>query len=346
MKQFFFVVVAFFAASVHSQAQVITDKKAFAKAFVSIFSQRATGFDSLAQVLENPGVDHSAILPKAKECYVSSNYIFGAYYDFDDSTAAAAFFKELKQLITFTATSNGVAARFKPVDYDPELNQFFFLDAAGYTNNNCSIDFEVNEPEDSPYDDDEEEEDEEEESTNKSRPKAATYTVRLLIGPGDQYCYYTSYGDRVNDPELKALIQSTVFGTDTALVAVKTNKRIENEETVYSSKLNVSGFTTKIIEAKGRVFTGYHVYLSKDFTTTESAFLEEVNQFVLKMKAALPEDYSFTPYPDEHYLSFQPVHYNTVPGNIADIIVEYNMVEGKKDTYNLQLHIVRTAMNK
>jgi hypothetical protein len=44
------ILIAGCVLAIHTNAQYIKDKNAFANAFIKIFSQRANGFDSLAAV--------------------------------------------------------------------------------------------------------------------------------------------------------------------------------------------------------------------------------------------------------------------------------------------------------
>jgi FKBP-type peptidyl-prolyl cis-trans isomerase len=349
MKQIIILIAACIITQAQAHAQYIKNKSAFAKAFIAIFSQRENGFDSLKTIqgeddtLKNP----SAILPNADLCYISTNSVFGASYKFTDSTKAEDFFKELKELINYVSGMYNATSIFEPLNDDPFYLSFYFRDASGYTNNQMTI--SLSQDNVKKNDDDDEDDDNDEEATGKTTNKSDLknyqgFEVLLLIHPGSQMCYFTSYGNKIIDETYNSYINQLAFGSDTTLAQFKTNKRVDQQKNIlYDSKLNLKGFSTRITEVVGKKATGIHITASRVYTAVSwEKFENSVDSFILKLKAALPPDFVYCIYPDDYYVEFTPSHFVKSDENIASIILSYSPLPDKKNSYALELEISRT----
>ena len=305
------VTVCMIATEAHTQ--FIKDKNAFARAFIKIFNQRANGFDSLQKVqgdsetLKNP----SGILPQAHECYISTNAVFGTLYIFPDSTQAVSFFKELQELLRYTAGAYSADAVYEPLNNNPFNLRFYFRETGGYTENLMTIDMSRqylgNQIKDG--DEDEEEKDASGETAQKNRAeKNEGYEVGLLIHPGDEMSYFTSAGTKITDEALIDYIIKTAFGEDTLLSSFRTNKRTDAQKyTVYDSKISLGGFSTKITETVGKNRTGIQLTAFRDYISpTWEKFRHTLDSFILKMKAAMPADFVYQIFENENYIEFKP----------------------------------------
>lgn len=342
MKRILILVIAsVFMWQTHGQ--YIKDKNAFAKAFIGIFNQRDNGFDSLRKVqgaeesLKNPSI----VLPQANECYISMNAVFGGLYIFPDSVKAVSFFKELQDLIGYAASAYKARAVFEPLNGDPTNLGFYFRDAGGYTENLMAVSISGN----GSYknDDNDEDEDEDEIKIKNTPAKNQEFEVLLLIHPGGEMCYFTSAGPKITDEPVSAFINKLVFNTDTLLTQYKINKRTDPQKnSIYDSKINLSGFSTTITEVKGKKGTGIHVTTVRDYTAlTWEKFEPVIDSFLQKLKAAMPADFVYQIYYDDNFIEFKPARFAKYDDKVALISLSYSILQNKKNTYRIELKISR-----
>ncbi|OQY92528.1 MAG: hypothetical protein B6D37_14645 [Sphingobacteriales bacterium UTBCD1] len=326
MKRILILVIAsVFMLQTHGQ--YIKDKNAFANAFIKIFNERGNGFDSLSKVqgeedtLKNP----SKILPQANKCYVSMNAVFGGLYTFPDSVKAVSFFKELQDLLGYTAGAYKARAVFEPLNGDPTNLGFYFRDAEGYTENLMTISFSRS------YE------------IENTSAKNQEFEVLLLIHPGGEMCYFTSAGPKITDEPVSAFINKLAFNTDTLLTQYKINKRTDPQKnSIYDSKINLSGFSTTITEVKGKKGTGIHVTTVRDYTAlTWKKFEPVIDSFLQKLKAAMPADFVYQIYYDDNFIEFKPAHFAKYDDKVASISLSYSILQNKKNTYRIELKISR-----
>ena len=343
MRCFFLFPFIFFAIQ-SGQGQSIIDKNKFAERLSWIFMMRGTGFDTIRQILDDTVNLKEPVLPGASECWVSSNYVFGAEYLISDSLQAWDKYKDLKALISYTAQANGISAQYSRNPYDPDAEYFVFVFPHGYNSNQCEIAFDdyshiSGEPE--------LEEDDDDYSNNQNKKvRKKEYLVRITIGPGEQDCFFTNYGDAIDDPELKEFFQKTTFNTDTLLRNVTANKKILGKGFQYESKINLTGFVTKIAEYPGSKDTTVILETTRDFIMAEADFFKKVEDFILRMKSSLPKDYSFQYFLDQRYIEFSPSALTMQPGKYPSIILGYSKNEGQKESYRLKLTIRREKQKK
>ncbi len=340
MKRILILVIAsVFMLQTHGQ--YIKDKNAFANAFIKIFNERGNGFDSLSKVqgeedtLKNP----SKILPQANECYVSMNAVFGGLYTFPDSVKAVSFFKELQDLLGYTAGAYKAKAVFEPLNGDPTNLGFYFRDAGGYTENLMAVSISGN----GSNKKDDNDEDGEEDKIKDTPAKNQEFEVLLLIHPGGEMCYFTSAGPKITDEPVSAFINKLAFNTDTLLAQYKINKRTDlQKNSIYDSKINLSGFSTTITEVKGKKGTGILVTTVRDYTAlTWEKFEPVIDSFLQKLKAAMPADFVYQIYYDDNFIEFKPARFAKYDDKVALISLSYSILQNKKNTYRIELKISR-----
>jgi len=328
------------AVAVSTAAQSIGDKEKFAAAFINIFQQRASGFDSLKDASWPENSVPRIVLPGARECYISDNHVYGAIYRGPDSSRMLALYRELKQALAHVAGYYKATVKFVPLSRDPFDEVFHFADSNLFTNDGSSISFaKTSRPED-------EETVETTEAGDLDIQKRKmevrdSFDVLLLIKPSAQVGHFTSSGEQIVDPEMKQLISQAAFGNDPAWTAIRTNKRTDGRATVYDSKLRLKGFSSQIREWTADRKLNRIMYHSKTFRGTEEAFYQATDSLVLKVKSALPANYYFEIFRDEDggVVEFHPVPFSSPQSGYPKIRISYWPVEGKSNEYMLELSI-------
>jgi len=344
MKSFIVIVALFNCIITEINAQVVKDKNAFAQAFIKIFNESGSGFDTLIAKEVDDYFEPKIKLPNASECFISMNHVYGAVYNFSDSLKGLAFFKEIQSLLNYTASLSGATARFETIySMDDFFIRLYFLEPAGFTNNYMSIKFSKYTTSDDEFSEEEEDEEKPIESSKPIQNNSDSFEVRLLLHPGASYCYYTSFGEKINDVDFKNFISQVAFGKDTALKAVKINKRIVGTKNIYDSKTTIKGFTTTITEIKDTKLTGIYTHLIKNYYTTEENFFKSVDSVILKLKAALPEYYCYEILPK--IVEFKPSLFAVKKDNDAEITLQYTAIENMKNAHKIEIYIHRKFYN-
>jgi FKBP-type peptidyl-prolyl cis-trans isomerase len=341
------ILIAGCVLAIHTNAQYIKDKNAFANAFIKIFNQRANGFDSLAAVQGDDDTlkEPYKILPQTHECYVSMNSVFGGRYVFPDSIKAVNFFKELQELLRYSAGAYSADVVFEPLYADPFYLQFYFRDAESYTENLMTISMSAIEEGKNAETEDGDDEEPDEAAVRNTPSKEKEFEVLLLIHPGDEMSYVTSAGAKINDDAVSAFINKMAFGTDTMLTQYKANKRTDQQKNIiYDSKINLKGFSTTITEVAGKKVTAIHITAFRNYSSPSwENFRSTLDSFLLKMKAAVPADYSYRIYADDNFIEFKPARFAHYNEGVASIAIKYSLLQNKKNTYRLELEITRTC---
>lgn len=333
--------IAFISFIQSASSQVIKDKNEFAKAFITVFNQRETGFDSLRVNKEDDFEKSRINLPGAKECFISDNDVYGAEYDFTDSLKALAFYKELKGLLSHAASYYKATVRYsKMLPEDPFYEIFYFTDSVLFTNEGSTICFSRNTAEDDDIDEDDET------AAAKTKP-AATFEVRLLINPGASVSYYTSATHKVNDPDIANVMRVIAFGKDTALKNIRINPRPQKDQTLYGSKMGLKGFATEISEIRRDKKTGINTSFSRKYFMSMEAFVSQVDSMIAKINTVLPANYYYEVFRDEQgvLVEFKTIPFMPASGKEAEISMQYAALEGKTDAFELRLNIHRVIYN-
>ncbi len=338
MKKFFTIFILVFIISHSLPAQVIKEKQAFAEAFVRVFEQRASGFDSLKAKDWEDSFQSIVKMPGSTESYISENLVYGALYRDSDSLKMLGLYKEIKQLLAYVASYYKASVKFKPFDAgDPYYEQFFFADSSLFTSEGSNISFFKSIS-------DHDEDDEEDNDFREKSARKDSFEVLLLIKPGNSISYFTSAGEKLHDAEVKQIISQIAFGSDPWLNKIKVNKRVQKEANYYDSKLSLKGFSSEIREGTGTRSSYLTTTLTKIFNTTEESFMRSADSLLIKVKTAMPPGFCYHIDQDEKeiLIDFKPVPFLKEMKNAPDITVIYSEIEGKKNMYRLVLKIGRT----
>jgi len=343
MKKHLSVLVIIIFIFSYGKGQSIVDKEKFAKTFISIFQQRANGFDTLKAKSWPENSEPKITLPGARESYISENHVYGAIYRGPDSLKMLDFYREMKQVLGVVAGYYGATAKFVPTNSEDLYDeQFFFADAELFTNEGSSISFfKTTRPEDE--EEVEENEDGDLDITVKKKAIKDSFDVMLLIRPGGQVGYFTAAGEKLADEEVRQLITQVAFGSDLTWSSIKVNKRMDGQVAVYDSKVKLKGFGAEIREWTAGKKTDRAMILTRIYNTTEETFRRTADSLVFKIKAAMPGNYYYEIFQDEDgiLVEFSPIPFQKQQTDTRRIKIIYTAVENKKDTYRLELSVGR-----
>jgi len=342
MKPLTIFFIAFFIISNKLHAQGTTDKQAFANAFIKVFEQRSTAFDSLrTKDWENTN-GTTVKMPGSAESYISDNMIYGALYRGSDSLKMLGFYKEMKEWLAYTASFYKATVKYSQVvPGDPHYETFYFSDSTMFTCEGSNISFSKSFNGNHNNDDDEEEEDK-----NKSVARKDSFEVLLLIRPGNTVSYYTSAGEKLEDAGVKQIISQIAFGKDPWLNSIKTNKKVQKDANYYNSKLNLKGFTAVIREAANTKKAYLSTTLTKIYNTEEKKFMRSGDSLAIKIKTAMPAGYCYQVTNEEEHVNieFKPVPFFKEVKNAPDVNLNYYRVADKQNTFKLELVIGRSIV--
>ncbi len=314
----FFIVL--FVSSFHAIAQTNTDREIFAETFIKIFENRGNRFDSITKfnvtVGESYKYDVTIKMPGAEKCFISYQK-FCAEYKFKDIASASSYFNTLQDWLKYVAS----AYKSKILFVQPYVNQdflrYYLSDSTAFIDAENTLSF---------YKDN----------------LGNTYTVKLEIDSKPDLTYYTNYGSRINNAGINSLIKEVGFSNDKLMVKIKKNKKTTTDGYVYESSLTLPGYKARILEYTDEDVSENILQLVTNWTGAVQSVDKKVDSLILMLKAALPSSFCYRLDGERQTFFFNQNPFTKEESDVS-FSIQYGLVDGKKNSYFVELIIKRTV---